>query len=188
MCKENRSICILEFKTIAKGIEISNEIIKKVNIEILYFRSTCPGKFVFIANGDEGEITEAIKLGGELGEAVLMEQFQINNVHKNILEALKGTVKKNDIGYAAVGILEVSKVSRGLVALDKTLKSSSVELISLKIGFGIGGKLVYIISGELSDIEYGINESERFLNNKGIIGKSIMPVVHESILKGLIRY
>lgn len=188
MCKENKSICVLEFKSIAKGIEISNEIIKKVNIEILYFRSTCPGKFILIASGDEGDITETIKLGEELGQDVLMEQFQINNIHKDILSGLKRGNSVQENKYTSIGILEVSKISSGLAALDKTLKSSNVELISLKVGFGIGGKLVYIISGEVSDIEYGIQESERFLNSKSIIGKSIIPIVHESILKELIRY
>ena len=49
----NKSIGALEFRSISKGIEVSNEIVKKANVEIIYFKTICPGKFLVIVTGDE---------------------------------------------------------------------------------------------------------------------------------------
>ena len=69
--------------------------------------------------------------------------------------------------------------------LDKTLKSSNVSLTKLQLSFAIGGKLVYIVSGELSNIEYGINMAKTIVNSKNIINISIIPNVDKQIIKNL---
>ncbi|MDO7203366.1 BMC domain-containing protein [Paraclostridium bifermentans] len=57
--------------------------------------------------------------------------------------------------------METSKVCAGLRALDKTLKSSDTTIIKLQLSFAIGGKLVYIVCGSLSSVNYGIDEGKK---------------------------
>ena len=57
-----KSIGALEFRSISKGIEVSNEVVKKAFVEVSYLKSICPGKFFLIVNGDAGEVKEA-KIG-----------------------------------------------------------------------------------------------------------------------------
>lgn len=95
---------------------------------------------------------------------------------------LRENILKN-IEDKAIGIMETGKVSSGILALDKTLKSSEVNLVKLQLAFGIGGKLVYIVSGDLSNVENGMREGQAILQEKDIINVSIIPFVHSEIAK-----
>ena len=44
-----KSIGALEFRSISKGIEVSNEVVKKAFVEVSYLKSICPGKFFLIS-------------------------------------------------------------------------------------------------------------------------------------------
>ena len=176
-----KSIGALEFRSISKGIEVSNEVVKKAFVEVSYLKSICPGKFFLIVNGDAGEVKEAIEFGEKLGEKYLVGSFIINSIHHDIINAQKNIEDK------AIGIMETGKVSSGILALDKTLKSSEVNLVKLQLAFGIGGKLVYIVSGDLSSVENGMREGQAILQEKDIINVSIIPFVHSEIAKNLIK-
>lgn len=180
----NKSIGAIEFKSIAKGIEVSNEMVKKSLVEILYLKSICPGKFLIIISGEVSEVNESIKYGLDLGENYIVDSFVINSVSEEIIDGIKKKYKPIK-EYDAIGIVETNKVCAGITMLDKTLKSSNVSLTKLQLSFAIGGKLVYIVSGELSNIEYGINMAKTIVNSKNIINISIIPNVDKQIIKNL---
>ncbi|MFQ9695855.1 MAG: BMC domain-containing protein [Zhenhengia sp.] len=83
----NKSIGALEFRSISKGIEVSNEIVKKANVEIIYFKTICPGKFLVIVTGDEGEVNEAIDYGVMIAENTLVDSFKVHAVSTPIIAA-----------------------------------------------------------------------------------------------------
>lgn len=181
----SKSIGAIEFKSIAKGIEISNEIVKKSLVEVLYLKSICPGKFLIIISGDTSYVNEAIDYGIAKGCNYIVDSFIINVINEEIINGLKHKYKKLK-NISSIGILETNKVCSGLKALDKTLKSSDVTLIKLQLSFAIGGKLVYIVSGDLSSLEYGINEGISILRKNDIVNKSIIQSVDDQIIKSLI--
>lgn len=181
----NKSIGSIEFRSIAKGIEVSNEMVKKAYVDILYLKSICPGKFIIIISGDTGEVNTAVDYGISMSEGFIVDSFVINSVHDSIISALKN--KYEDISeVSCIGVMETSKVCAGLKALDKTLKNSDTTIIKLQLSFAIGGKLVYIVCGNLSSVNYGIDEGKKELKDKEIIQASIIPHVDEKIIKHLI--
>ncbi|MCG4471085.1 ethanolamine utilization protein, partial [Lawsonibacter sp. DFI.6.74] len=56
----------------------------------------------------------------------------------------------------------------------------------LQLSFAIGGKLVYIVCGSLSSVNYGIDEGKKELKDKDVIQALVMPHVDEKIIKHLI--
>lgn len=180
----SKSMCAIEFRSISKGIEVSNEMVKKAFVEVVYLKSICPGKFLAILSGNEEEVKEAIEYGIRIGSSFIVDRFIINAIHLDIIKGLKNKYSSKDIN-GAIGIVETSKVCSGIIALNKTLKSSEVILVKLQLAFGIGGKLVYIISGDLSSVENGVKAGEEILNPKDIVNTSIIPYPHEEIVKNL---
>ncbi|MGL5244263.1 MAG: BMC domain-containing protein, partial [Sarcina sp.] len=85
----SKSIGALEFRSISKGIKISDEILKRAFVKITYMKSICVGKFLIIVSGDTGEVKEAIEYGKEIGIKHIIDSFIINSVHKDIIHALK---------------------------------------------------------------------------------------------------
>lgn len=182
----NKSIGAIEFRSISKGIEISDKIVKKAFVEIIYLKSICPGKLLVIVAGDEGEVKESIEYGVEISEGYMLDSFIINSVSDAIINGLKNKYEKNN-SVLSIGIVETSKVCSGIKSLDKALKSSNVKLIKLQLAFLVGGKLVYMISGDLSSVEYGVHEAKKVLSQKEIINISIIPSPDIQIIDNLIN-
>ncbi|MGL4912759.1 MAG: BMC domain-containing protein [Romboutsia sp.] len=181
----SKSIGAIEFKSIAKGIELSNEIVKKSFVEVLYLKSICPGKFLIIISGETSYVNESIDYGLAKGSGYIVDSFVINAISEVIINGLKHKYEKLE-NITSIGVVETNKVCAGIKALDKTLKSSEVYLIKLQLSFAIGGKLVYIVAGDLDSLEYGIKEGTQILNSKEIVNTTIIPSVDCQIIKNLI--
>lgn len=182
----NKSIGAIEFKSIAKGIEVSNEMIKKSSVDVLYLKSICPGKFLIIVGGETSYINECVDYGIKLGEGYIVDNFVINAISQEILDGFKNKYQKLD-SIVSIGVVESSKVCAGIKMIDKTLKSGDLVLVKLQLSFAIGGKLVYIVAGDLSSLEYALKESENVVREKEVIYKTVIPSVDSQIIKSLIK-
>ncbi|MEG0050791.1 MAG: BMC domain-containing protein [Terrisporobacter sp.] len=180
-----KSIGAIEFKSIAKGIEVSNDMVKKFYVEVLYLKSICPGKFLIIIAGETSYVNESINYGLTKGKGYIVDSFIINSISEDIINGIKHKYKTLE-NIRSIGILETNKVCSGIKALDKTLKYSDVNLVKLQLSFAIGGKLVYIVEGDASSLEHGIEEGKSILNSKDIISDSIIQSVDNQIIKNLI--
>lgn len=181
----NRSIGALEFRSISKGIAISDQIVKKANVEILYCKTICPGKFLVIVTGDEGAVDEAISHGENEAAKILVDSFKLHAVSPVIIDAFKNKYVTKEI-IDAIGIIETNKVCTGIVALDRVLKASDVKLIKMQMALCISGKLVFTITGPVSSIEYAFLETKDILSEYEYTNAAIIPSPSEEIKKYLI--
>jgi len=169
----NRSIGAIEFRSISKGIETSDLMIKQSNVELIFFRMICPGKFLTIISGNEGEVKEAIDYGVSISEKAAADNFIINAIHNDIINAFKN--KYNVKSKGAFGIMETSSVCSGIQALDGMIKNANVSVVKIQLAFCIGGKFVSIVSGEVSDVENGVRAARDIVDEKKIINISVIP-------------
>lgn len=181
-----KSIGAIEFKSIAKGIEVSNEMVKKSLVEVLFLKSICPGKFLIIIGGETSYVNECIDYGMEIGSSYIVDNFVINAISQEIINGLKHKYQKLD-NISSIGVVETNKVCAGIKMLDKTLKSGDVVLVKLKMSFAIGGKLVYIVAGDLSSLEYALEEGKKVVKEKEIVYETTIPSVDSQIIKSLIQ-
>ena len=181
----NKSIGALEFRSISKGIAVSNEIVKKANVEIIYFKTICPGKFLVVVTGDEGEVNEAIDYGEILTGSALVDSFKVHAVSTPIIQAFKNKYDSKEVA-GALGIMETNKVCAGIKALDIALKSSDVKLIKMHLAFGIGGKLVYVVTGTLSSVEYGLSQGKEKLDKKEHANCEVIPSPSPDMIRHLV--
>lgn len=180
----NKSLGSIEFRSIGKGIEVADSMTKKASVEILMLKTICPGKFLVILSGHEDEVKESIDYGLDLANGYIIDSFIINAVHEDIIQGFKN--KYGEYSKGAIGIVETINVCSGIYALDKTLKGSNVKLAKLQPAFGIGGKLVYIVAGEVSDVEYGMNIARESLKEKKIVNISVIPSPDKLIISKLL--
>ncbi|PHV70295.1 ethanolamine utilization protein [Sporanaerobium hydrogeniformans] len=180
-----RSIGALEFRSISKGIEIGDQIVKKANVEIIYFRTLCPGRFLIIVTGDEGAVDEAIGYGEAQSEKSLIDSFRLHAVTPAIIEGFKNKYEMKKVSDA-IGIIETNKVCTGIEVLDHMLKASDVKLIKLQLALCIGGKLVFTVTGAVSSIEYGFQEVKNKLSASEYANRALIPSPSEEIKKYLV--
>lgn len=182
----NKSIGALEFRSISRGIYVSDAIVKKANVEIIYYKTICPGKFLVIVAGDEGEVDEAITYGESIDDGSLVDRFRIHAVTPAIIDAFKGRYVPND-SMDAVGLIETFKVCSGIQALDQVLKAGDVKLVKIFLAFAIGGKLVFIVTGTVSSIEYSFSACKKYLSESEAKNMAIIPSPSKEILKNLFK-
>lgn len=148
------SIGLLEFKSIAKGIEVTDEIMKSSNVELVMSNAICPGKYVSIITGELAQVKNAIELGKTLGGVFKIEAEMIANVHPDILPALSGTSDIDDIN--SIGVIETMSALNSIITADIARKAANVRIIEVRIARGLGGKGFTIFTGEISAVRRAI--------------------------------
>ncbi len=148
------SIGLLEFKSIAKGIEVTDEVLKSSNVELISANPICPGKYISIVSGDVGAVNNAVEIGKKLGGIFQIEGLVIANIHPDIFPALAGTSEMQPI--SSIGIIETMSSLSSIMVADTAIKASNIKLIEIRIARGLGGKGFTIISGELSSVKRAI--------------------------------
>lgn len=183
----SKSIGALEFISISKGIFVADTILKKAEVEIVYFKTICPGKFIIIISGDEEEVDTAIDYGDEIAGTNLVGSFKVHAVSPEIISGLKNRYEK-PVSIDALGIVETRKVCTGIKALDKALKSAAVSLCKVYLAFAIGGKLVFIITGSVSSVEYSLSQCKDILSDSEYENAAIIASPNEEMLESLLHY
>ncbi|PKM94723.1 MAG: propanediol utilization protein [Firmicutes bacterium HGW-Firmicutes-1] len=148
------SIGLLEFKSIAKGIEVTDEVLKSSNVELISANPICPGKYISIVSGDVGAVKNAVEIGKKLGGVFQIEALVIANIHPDIFPALTGTAEMHPI--SCIGIIETMSSLSSIMVADTAIKASNINIIEIRIARGLGGKGFTIISGEVSSVKRAI--------------------------------
>ncbi|MFX3624394.1 MAG: BMC domain-containing protein [Ectobacillus sp.] len=168
-----KSLGILELRSISRGILAADAMVKTSPCDLQVMRMTCPGKILVIVSGESDEVMEAMEAGKKVAEGFLMDQYAIHSVSPAILSAIKHKYTPGEVD--AIGILEAAHIASGLSALDQALKEASVSLVRLTLGQAIGGKLVYIITGNVSSVEQALDASLKVIPPKFVVDYTVIP-------------
>jgi len=68
------AIGMLEFTSIARGIEASDAMVKAAQVDLIRSSTICPGKYVVIVAGNTGDVTASMTIG-EKGKAMWWTNF-----------------------------------------------------------------------------------------------------------------
>ncbi|MGD9567156.1 MAG: BMC domain-containing protein [Sedimentibacter sp.] len=178
-----RALGIIEFSSIAKGIETADKMVKKATTEVLLLRHLCPGKFMVILSGDVEDVKEAVDTAVNGDRNKIIESAVISNAHEALILSFKKRLEKCE--FESIGIFETATVTSALVSLDSALKSASVILVKLVIGNGIGGKSYFVVNGSVSSVEEAIKNATNSIHIKKLVHKTIIPSPDQDIINNL---
>lgn len=178
-----RALGVIEFSSIARGIETSDIMVKSSAVELLTLKHICPGKFLVIICGDVEDVKIAIEKTVSTGEGKIIETAVISNAHNDLLLAFRN--KAEMLIGDSIGIFEVSTVTSALISLDLVLKSSNVNLYKLVMGNGIGGKSYYIVMGDVGSVEEAMKIACNSICVEKIIHKTVIPFPYQDIINNL---
>ena len=108
------AIALLEFDSIAVGIEAGDAMAKRSPIDVLRSGTIHPGKYLVLVGGTVGDVEEAFAAGREIGGPCLVDTVFLPNVHPQVVAALRG-VRGTGAGEA-LGIIETETVASPLQA------------------------------------------------------------------------
>ena len=179
------AIGLVEFTSIAVGIEGADQMAKTAEIEILFAKTTCPGKYIVLISGDVSAVEQSVNAGISLGEQSVADSFIIPNVHYSILPAISGVNIVEDI--KAIGIIETFTIASLIEAADAAVKAAQVDPIHLHLAYGIGGKSYTVVTGEVAAVKSAVEAGSSLAAAKGLlVQKVVIPRPCKQILDHLL--
>ncbi len=180
-----KSIAMIEFRSIARGIKTADIMIKAANIVILRSTTICPGKYVVLVGGDTSSVKEALQVGLESGSPYIVSHTVIPNIDPQVIEAIEGFTEISMGG--AIGVLEYYAVIDAIIGADEAVKISNVSIIEIRMGFAIGGKGFVVLTGDIDSVEVAVKHIEEKATDTGMLMEtSVIQNVSPDLLKFLI--
>ncbi|AOT71343.1 BMC domain-containing protein [Geosporobacter ferrireducens] len=167
-----KAIGLLEFKSIAKGMEATDEMLKAADVELILATPICPGKYISIVTGNVGAVKNAVEVGKSVGDIFTVDEYFIPNVSEKVFPAITATSNPEKI--ASLGIIETISAVTSILVGDIAVKTSNVELLEIRIARGLGGKGFTIITGEVSAVQSAVKACENNLKETGGIVSSVV--------------
>ncbi len=179
------AIGLVEFTSIARGIEAADAMTKRADVTILVAKHLCPGKYMVLVGGDVSSVEQSVAAGAELAPESVLDQFVIPNVHPSILPAIGGG---NEMAAVkAIGIIETFSVASSIEATDAAVKAADVVPMRMHIAFGIGGKSYSVVTGEVAAVKAAVATGSAIASEKGMLVYNIViPRPHKQVIDSLL--
>jgi len=180
-----KAIGLVEFVSIARGIEATDEMVKVAQVNLLLSRTVCSGKYITLIGGEVSAVERAIDRGVEIAGETLVDQFILPNVHPSVIPSITATTPIEDL--RSLGIIETFSVAASIVAADTAVKAASVDLVEIRAAIGLGGKSFVILNGDVADIRTAVERGEERARKEGTLVYSIViPAPRKELLDALL--
>lgn len=175
-----RAIGLVEFNSIAKGIEAADYMLKAAQVEIIECRTVCPGKYIALIWGDVAAVEDSVKTGVKVGASAVVDELILPNVHPSVLPAITASTSVEEV--KSLGIIELFSLASSIISADAAVKAGEVELIEVRLGIGIGGKSFIVLTGDVGAIKTAVEAGAEAAAEKGLlIDKIVIPSPHKDL-------
>jgi microcompartment protein CcmL/EutN len=166
------AVGLVETTSIAKGIEVSDTMLKAASVELVLSRTICSGKYINLVAGDVAAVESSVKAGLEMAAETAVDSFIIPNVHPQVFEAIAGGViaEKPD----AFGIVESFSVASLIEGADAAAKASEIQLIKIHLAMAIGGKAFFTMTGDVAAVQAAVDAAREIIGVKGLLTYAVV--------------
>jgi microcompartment protein CcmL/EutN len=174
------SIALIELSSIAAGTFAADKMVKRAPVELLQAGTVHSGKYLILIGGGTAEVEESYRAGMQAAPGEIIDEVFLPHADQQVVESLDGA--RSFRGYESLVVLETSTVAAIVRSADAAVKGAQVELAELRLGNGLGGRGLAILTGERTDVEAAAEIAGRCLAGRDVtLCHSIVSNVHEQI-------
>jgi bacterial microcompartment shell protein len=178
------AIALIELSSIAAGAFAADRMVKRSPVELLHAGTIQPGKYLILIGGGTAEVEESYREGMQTADAAVLDEVFLPQAHPQVVEALEGA--RAFTNYESMVVLETSTIAAIVRATDAAAKGAMVEVAELRIGSGLGGRGLAILTGALTDVEAAAEIATQSLAGRNVtLCHSIISNVHEQFAERL---
>ena len=167
------AIGIIELKSIAKGLSVTDAVVKKATVSISASYPLSTGKYFILFSGPVAEVEESWKVGVASSSTELLNECFIPYIDETVYATAMG--KTFVEGIDSLAVFESDSLASCVLFADMAVKAADIRMVKMKLGQGIGGKGYFVISGLLHEVEaaaYALSQGECGLHR--LTGKEII--------------
>ena len=174
------SIGILELRSIAIGIQASDEALKSAGIQLVTAQPICPGKFELVLSGQLAQVNAAMeKIRTDFSDYAV-DSVLLGRIDPSVIKALLGG--QPEARHGALGTIETFSVASAILAADTAVKAADVDILELRTARGMGGKGVVMLTGEVADVTAAVEAGSRYAAEQGLlVGSSVLGAPHSDL-------
>jgi microcompartment protein CcmL/EutN len=148
------SIGLIELTSIPVGYETVDAMLKAANVELLRASTSCPGKYLAVVSGNVGSVATACAAAERTASKKAVVCRAIDHLDDSVAEALKQAPR--DVEVKALGCVETRTALSAILAADLLVKAGRIQLMSIRIAQGLGGKGYVNFTGEIAAVNTAI--------------------------------
>lgn len=174
------SVGVLELKSIAKGVQASDDALKSAGVSLISAQPICPGKFELIVTGELAQVDAAVEKIRSTYSSYLIDSVLLGRIEPSVVKALLGAQPQPKQG--AVGTIETYSIASAILAADNAVKAANVEIVELRTARGIGGKGIVYLTGEIADVTAAVEIGSRYARDQGLfVASSVIGSPHSEL-------
>ncbi len=175
-----QAIGVIELKSIAKGIEATDDALKSAGIRLVSAHPACPGKFEIILTGAISDVTAAMDHVKERYGDKMVDSSVMGRIDSRVITALFGTQPSKREG--SLGIIETFSAASAIKAADIAVKTAKVDIFELRVSRGMGGKGIVLVTGDVGDVTASVEAGSRHAQDQGVYyNSSVIPAPHKDL-------
>ena len=180
MFSSTSALALLEVGSIARGLVLTDTLVKRAEVEVLRAHPIDPGKYLIVFAGPVADVEEALGAAEAAARGAIIARLLLPTPHDRLALALRANHTLPAID--ALGIFEAHTLVGAVLGLDKALKVAEVAVVELRLGAGLGGKGYFLVSGDLYDVEAAMEGASALVGNDAVV--EIIARPHADFLKG----
>ncbi|MCL2508364.1 MAG: BMC domain-containing protein [Oscillospiraceae bacterium] len=179
------TIGFLELNSIAKGVEAADAILKAADVELLFARAVCPGKYNILFTGEVAAVTASLEAGQLAGAHFVVDSVVIPRVHPQVVKAINFTAEPTAV--SAVGVMEFFSITAAVYAADAAVKAADITLMDVRLGLGIGGKSFVALTGGVAAVNEAVRCGVSAAQAEGqLVSQAVIPNPRPEVFEALI--
>ncbi len=177
-----QAVGMIEFNSIAAGIEAADYMVKAASVEVLLLKTICPGKFVVGVHAGVAAVQASVETGLAHAGDTTVDHFIIPNIHPDVITAMSCAIEK--ITGDALGVIETFSAASSIVAADAASKAANVSLIEVRIAMGLGGKAFCTLCGDVASVDAAVKAGSAAAAENGLLlRKSVISNIDPQVLQ-----
>lgn len=173
------AIAILEFASIAVGIEAGDAMVKRAPLGVIQSGTVQPGKYLVLVAGDVASVDEALAAGHEVGGDAIVDRVFLPDVHPDVVAAMQGDRTFGD--GESLGIIETTTVAAVIESADAAVKGATVTVAQIEMADGLGGKGYVLFGGVLSEVEAAVDAGVAALSPAQLVASVVISQLHDEM-------
>jgi microcompartment protein CcmL/EutN len=153
--KRAPALAVLDFAAIPAGLEATDAMLKKAPVAFFRSGTVTRGRYLTLVGGTPASVREALEEALARAGGNVLDHLFLADVHPRLLDALEG--RTGGEGTAALLILETATASSVVLACEKALKGTQVDLVEIRLAdAGLAGKGLALLRGDLYELEAAV--------------------------------
>lgn len=187
--KAEPALVLFEFSSIARGMVAADAMVKRSAVELIHAGTVQPGRYLVLLGGEVAEVEEAMKAGKSVGGPAIEDVIWLPGVHPDVMVTLHPANQVPRTPYTdkdALGIVETRTAPAAIHAGDIAVKGAQIQLLSIRLSDGLGGKGLVLLTGLVSDVEAALELVRNRLDSLTLLHSEVISQLHPDFVQNIV--